>query len=143
MATLSDRQELLYTHRCDIWRAPVNIGAKGKRLKPVYQRVETDVPCYFRKNPSVDDPGATGPRQEADIIFTLDIVHWGYDQDVSADDILVNKTLRQNLTPAPNYGAAWRVRGNPRVIDDSPDRDAQHLETMAAQMPELPAGVSV
>jgi hypothetical protein len=139
-ATLSDRQALLYTHLCDIWRAPIAIGAKGKKSADHFVKIEAGVSCFFRVNPSVDDPGSAGPRREADIIFTLDVIHWGYDQDIDADDVVINKTVRQDGTPAPNYGKAWRVRGNPRVIDDSPGRDAQHLQTLAAQIP-LPPGV--
>jgi len=142
MATLSDRQDLLYTHWCDIWRSPINIGAQGKLGDEAWAKIESGVRCYFRKNPSVDDPGPAGPRYETDIIYTLDVIHWGYDQDIQADDIVVNKTLKQDGSHAPNYGVCWRIRGNPRVIEDSAGRDAQHLETMAAQILEAPAGIS-
>lgn len=139
--TLSPRQQIFYTDRCDIYLMSQESDAgTGLFLAKHYTLSQAGVPCHFRIRQSVENPGPFG-RIEGDNIFTRDEVHFPADVVVDSDAILVNKTLDALGLQTQNYGKYWIISGKPKSISRRGSRRAEKRSVDAVQVELAPPGV--
>lgn len=106
--SLTPRQLIGFTDRCDIWRATITIDDTGRIIGKSYGAVPlyTSVPCHFEMRQSAGQPAIHG-RNEAPNVFSRDLVHFDGDQDIASDDVAVNLTLDAAGYPSQNFGLFW------------------------------------
>ena len=132
---LSLRQELLYTHTANHYRATETLDGSDKTPTGfTYALANTAVPLFFEIRGSVSAPSALG-QIEGDNMFTLDSL-W------VADDLVCDEEdCFQNTTPGKNYGRCWLVRGQPRSVSQDGTREGQLRELLSIQIQDPPQGI--
>lgn len=141
---LSDRQDALYDHLCDLWR-PIYVidGTTGAPAATTYTIAARAERCYRKTLDSFSDPNLAG-RQEGDNMFTVDQWHFCEAQEIDEGWIIRDVSENDAGTPAQTYGICWVTRGQPVRISAQGGRESGHTHIRASQLPAngVPSGVA-
>lgn len=141
---LTPRQTRFYVDRAHIYRRTDTLSSAYATLESEsWERIASDVPCYFSIGESFGQPGPYG-REEGDNMFTVDHV-------VFADDVVIDegywlKNVSVNTisgTPTQNDGRYWQVMGQPTSLSQRGARRAQRREVLAVQRAKPPFDLSL
>lgn len=139
--SLKHRQQQLYTHRCNVWRASRTISS-GLPGEETYTLVATGVPCYYEASDNIDAPIDGLGRVRRDMILTADTVHFEIVANVQNQDVIKNVSLTPAGAQSAEYGVFARLEGAPRNVLNSSRRHPNKKQFLAYTIEKPPAGVS-
>lgn len=140
---LSDRQETLYGHLCDLFQPTQEVDVETRLASlPEYTPAASGVPCHFERRQSIESPRALG-RAETDIQGTRDQINLPETVNINSGWAIVNRTLDFDGNPAVEYGFCYIVQGRPQTIPRVGNRDAGKQTVEIVFVPQAPPGVTV
>lgn len=138
---LTERQQKLYEHRCNIWNVTETITS-GVPGAETYTLAASNVPCYYEFTPNLsDDVDAIG-RIKRMTVFVTDTIHMEITQPCQNGSIIKNVTFDIDGSQSPMYGTYHRVEGAAREIVTTSRRRPNKASYMAMSIEKPPTGVS-
>lgn len=139
---LTGRQQLLYTHLCNLYSVTRNpnsdgIGTPGPETITL---AYSNVPCFYEYTENMDAPTNIGRIKIANLL-TKDTIHFAISQEVQDGWWALNISPPVNGIDNPNNGQVHRLLGAPRDLPGTPTRTTRVREInaqVAEQSPTLP-----
>lgn len=144
---LNERQTAFYKHRVTIWRgvrADPDPVTKKRPDGVVWTLIKRGVACLYVYTNNVSDAMPGAGRIKRPTQFTNDEVRFAADETVLEGDIVVNTSLDSSGTHVPGvYGECSRLLGQPKVLPQSGNRNANYRAFQIQSMEDPPVGVGV